>query len=246
MERRSGRHREHRDNLIMIITLVGNATFTTSSNVTVVSATVPGGIMAGDYLLFSINTRGNGATTSTPTGFTDLVDITRAATLGRHYVFGKVADGNETTVSTTVATSNNHAAILLLLRGVDTIAPVNVIGTDTGGSTITHTAPSVTTTTNGCYIVNFAACALTGTFDYSWSPGTSIVQAKSTTGAVDNVLGSAYLTQALAGVTSTDVATMSSVGGNVWSAASIALAPLNGTGGLTGVSVLQGVSTLQL
>ncbi len=181
--------------------------------VTSIVATRPAGVVAGDVLLASIDTRGSSVVTA-PAGWT-LVRMDLNASSLRKSTYVRVATGSEpATYTWTFSGSRLAAAVIHAYSGVDTTTPVDVVGGQVNASGTAVTAPSITTTVANTMLVGFFAKQSSGT----WTPpagmtergeinGTGGTQTTSATG-VDAL-------QAAIGPTGTRVATASSAALNI-------------------------------
>ncbi len=181
--------------------------------VTSIVATRPAGVVAGDVLLASIDTRGSSVVTA-PAGWT-LVRMDLNASSLRKSTYVRVATGSEpATYTWTFSGSRLAAAVIHAYSGVDTTTPVDVVGGQVNASGTAVTAPSITTTVPNTMLVGFFAKQSSGT----WTPpagmtergeinGTGGTQTTSATG-VDAL-------QAAIGPTGTRVATASSAALNI-------------------------------
>ncbi len=133
--------------------------------VTSIVATRPAGVVAGDVLLASIDTRGSSVVTA-PAGWT-LVRMDLNASSLRKSTYVRVATGSEpATYTWTFSGSRLAAAVIHAYSGVDTTTPVDAVGGQVNASGTAVTAPSITTTVANTMLVGFFAKQSSGT----WTP----------------------------------------------------------------------------
>lgn len=123
-----------------------------------VTLTYPSSVALGDLILLTYWLSGTTVTAVTPSGFTLLDGPFDKSTTMRTYAFAKVADGTEAsttlTVSSSASSANKRYLDLVSYSGTDTTTPVQAdqaFVEITAGTT--HTAPSVSVSGTGAWIV---------------------------------------------------------------------------------------------
>lgn len=184
----------------------------------------PAGVASGDVLLAAVGVRGSPGITP-PSGWT----LARSDQVGftvKQSVYWKVAGSAEPASYTfTFGSSQGASGTIVAYTGVDTSAPVDVAGGQTGDGTAPPTAPSVTTTTANDRLVAFfglaaatgigAPAGMTERAEASTTAGTY----RTTTEAADQALGAA-------GATGSRVASTSSTASSIGQV--VALRPAEG------------------
>lgn len=137
------------------------ATDTKAFNIGAATVTIPAAVQADDLLVIFLNT-GN-TDINTPSGWTlqsgyPKGPATGSPTVQRVYVFRRIAQvgdaGTTVSLTHTSGTYQRSCTTLLAYSGVDTTTPIHLEGSTTSASgNATITAPSITTTRDGCQIV---------------------------------------------------------------------------------------------
>ncbi|MEA2723833.1 MAG: biosis protein MshQ, partial [Gemmatimonadales bacterium] len=183
-----------------------------TTGVTSLTINKPAGTVNGDLMIAAIAVRPNTATITPPAGWT-LIRRTNqtAANDNAQATYRKVAGAAEPASYTwTVGAPTGLAGGIMTFYGVDTAAPVDVENGQVTASALTHTAPSVTTTTINDMIVtthSFTSAA-------SWTPPGGMTEAVDVASdAVPNTVGIAlemnYVLQPAAGASGAWTATAS-------------------------------------
>jgi hypothetical protein len=195
------------------ITLRSTSYGSNNAVVTSIVATRPAGVLAGDVLLASIDTRGS-STVSAPAGWT-LIRMDINASSLRKSTYVRVAGGAEpATYTWTFSGSRLAAAVIHAYSGVDPANPVNAVGGQVNASGTAVTAPSITTTVANTMLVGFFAKQSSGT----WTPPPGMTERGEINGAGGSQTTSATGVDALVaaiGPTGTRVATASTGALNV-------------------------------
>jgi hypothetical protein len=164
------------------ITQVGTAQVSSGSNF---QATLPGGIQQDDVIFLATWTA---TPASTPSGYTHVWYTPNANAQPK--VFRKIAGASET--APTVNTSG--VALTFALRGVDLTTPVEAVhgstaSTGSSGTNPTCTVSSITTLSDGAWVIAIAAATDSGWDDgESSGPNTSFTWG-SATGAATSLIG---------------------------------------------------------
>jgi hypothetical protein len=151
--------------------------------------TIPSDVQVGDRLLLAFATT-SAMTHTTPTGWTLLNSSVGGGTYGcRQSIFWRVAQLGDagTSVTCTISSSGNLTLVMAAYSGVATI---NTSGASTSsGDSYPIVAPSVTTTVDGCRIVEFFAILGTyyTTLTYPAVQRANVTTGYSTSGASDYV-----------------------------------------------------------
>lgn len=198
--------------------------FTWSSPGMVVNS--PASVAEGDLLIMTVCHQSNAATSiNTPSGWTlaiaDAIDFSRKAA-----IFYKIAGSSEpsTWTLTFTTTGNPSVAIATVSRwtGHDASTPINVSGSQVNASSSSCTAPSITTTVDGCELLFFG-------WDHngrSYTPPTGYNEQweeRINTGVNDVSQSGAHKTQASDGATGSVFATLNAA--TVNSGFHLAIAP---------------------
>lgn len=190
------------------------------------TVTIPSAVAVDDVMLLAVSYL-VGVVVTTPTGWTLVRTDTGSGTFSAAVkLYRKTAvagdTGGSTVVTVTFDQSARHSISFAAYSGVDTAAPINAQGAS--GSSVdgtTATAPTVTTTVNGCRIVEvFGFTANSGVTETVTGPAT----VRANPAAASNYVGQAVSdqNQTTAGATGTQTATAAS---GAWVAQTIALAP---------------------
>ena len=171
--------------------------------VTDITINKPSGVVENDLIVAVICLSGNG-TVSSPAGWNGIQSSnTSAVSIATFY---KVAGASEGASYLFTYSSGNEQAYGFIIRfdGEDTTTPINISGM-TSGTSATPTCPSVTTTKDGCLILNlFGADDHDVTIDDGEPSGTTVITVDESDNAGDACSGgAAYLTQANAGASGT-------------------------------------------
>ena len=194
------------------ITFKGAATGSAVSGVLTLSVVVPAATAANDVMIASIAVRPETAVITAPAGWT-LVRRTNnpGPTAGSLAVYRKVATASEpANYSWTFNTSTGSAGGIQSFSGVDVTNPVDVENGAATASSLTHLAPSVTTTVANDMVVTTHAMMSSAT----WTPPAGMTEAFDVmSDAAPNALGmtvvGSYAVQAAAGATGTKSAVAS-------------------------------------
>jgi hypothetical protein len=194
-------------------------------NGTALVVTAPAGLADGDVMLAVIGGRGSSLTCTPPAGWTSVITQIRS-TVGKLFIFSKVASGESGSYTFTLNVSSQHSGGILAFTGVNTTTPVNVsAGAQDGTSVTAHVAPDITTTVDGCMILRAAMEAVSGVnSSYTWpAPATERFDVTGTDGTVRQVTSAATEPQTTAGATGTRTGT--SAQATSYASVSVALAP---------------------
>ncbi len=195
-----------------------------SESVNTISLAKPAGVVAGDVLLASIDTRGS-STVSAPAGWT-LVQMHINGTSLRKSTYVKAAGAAEPASYTWTFSANRLAAgAIHAYTGVDPASPVNASGGQIVASSTTVTAPSITTTVADTMLVAFFATMTNAT----WTPPAGMTERGELIGTASGKYSSttgADAIRAAVGATGSRVATTSKAANSV--AHLIALRPAAG------------------
>jgi hypothetical protein len=145
------------------------------NNVTSLTVAVPSGTAADDVMLAGIAVRATSPTITAPAGWT-LVRLSANATGNANSlaIYRRVAGASEPANYTwTFSASRGSAGAILSFEGVDTTNPIDAEDGDTTPSALSHTAPSVTTTSASTMLVTFHDLASRA----SWTPPTGMNEA---------------------------------------------------------------------
>jgi hypothetical protein len=190
------------------VTIVSSA----SGGGTDAAPTVTRGTVAdGDLLLLHLVTSDPTATATTPTGWTLIPSggsqqDSAADTIG--YLWSRVASGEPTSYSTTLALSAGWSLSVVALRGQDATSPINASAQSGDAAGTTHTTASITPTVNGCLIVSFFGVdGAVGSPAPYYTPGGTAVELIDFTGGSDTHQSINIETQATAAAISHSVTT---------------------------------------
>lgn len=212
----------------MAAVIAGTPATSSASASTSLVVALPGGIAAGDLLLLSFSDVFATPLSAIPDGWAQVPDAAAAdgfgATLGA--TLSRIADGSEgASVTLNFSGSVDSAAICFRITGQHPTAPINIAGPNSGttDSTTAMTAPSVTTTVDGCLIVRWAETRESSAIAV---PGgtTPIAEAGSGTSSTNTRIRAAHSTQSTAGATGT-ADFVSTGAGREWVAVTIAVSP---------------------
>lgn len=130
------------------------ASFVAAGSVGTSSATYPGGITAGDFLLMWI-TRSSSTVPALPSGWTDIGTVTSGGSSPSGRWCWKEATGSE---SGSVTVTTNAKAQILVFRGIDLTTPVADSDSYTSATAVaTYPVPAMTAPETGCPVVVLAA-----------------------------------------------------------------------------------------
>lgn len=139
------------------ITYVGSSSAGNSGATTLVIP-APAGVAVGDLLIFSIENRNGAANSITPslTGTTIIRSTLEfgTTTISKTTLY-KYVTVVESSYTVTFGSSVKASGGVVALRGVATTNPIDVSAESTNASSTTATAPSVTATVAGAYLLNF-------------------------------------------------------------------------------------------
>lgn len=197
-----------------------NGAGTTSATVT-----LPGTVQADDGMVMVLTLVDAGVTPTTPSGWTQLDTGTGVGTNGvKGYVYTRVAQPGDasSTVTITLSTAARWVLCVSVYSGTDTATLVNANGhTVSSGDGTSLTAPSVTTTVDGCQIVEcWTTCAAVISTPAVTPPATSRVtdsDAQFVTGGISDQ------SQGTAGATGTTSASVNT--SSAWVGFTVALQP---------------------
>lgn len=170
----------------MAITFVGAGTpyQGTASGITSIDVPYPTGVQVNDVLLMHLGSTSS-TLVSTPSGWTLLEpNLAMGAGGPAAMAFYRVADASDTaqTVLTVTTPSAKYEAHMIALRGV--AAALKDVASPTGGQSATTTMavpPSVTTVTDGAWVLLFAsALSGAGVTNSSWSSTNMTIRAQGT------------------------------------------------------------------
>lgn len=118
---------------------------------------VPAGTIAGDVMIATLATRPSGSSFSAPSGWTSFADTTQTNDVtARMTSYWRVATASEPSSYTwgfSGSVSSGAVGTIASFSGVDNVTPINVFGTTATGSSLSHAAPSVTTTAANTMLV---------------------------------------------------------------------------------------------
>lgn len=152
----------------------------TSSNPNVA---VPYVLEAGDLWIIAVETAAYSVTT--PTGFTAVPSGAQSTgTAGGTsstalYLFYRVANGSETSVSLTQAGTDHYVSLSVVVKGVDPVNPIDSSSGSVAAASTSVSLPSVTTTRNNALILSFLAGATdTGSSQFTLGTNTALKRLK--------------------------------------------------------------------
>lgn len=223
----------------MAVAIAGTAATNTQTGGTSISATLPGSIATGDLLRINISTVFS-VTVTTPSGWTSIANVEDGYSSNRVVAFYRVADGSEgASVTVSLSTACDATSIAWRVTGQNTSTPINVSATNsaTSGSTTAITAPTVTTTVDGCMIERIASTRQS-TGITNPASHTDIGTATTGTGSTNDTQRVCYAMQTTAGATGTAAFVGSGVG-REWASMTIAIAPAAGGGGVAKIGAMR-------
>ena len=196
----------------------------TASGTSGATVTVPASVVANDFMLLVCVTNNGGAAVA-PAGWTLVRQDNFVGTNGGYlFVYRRLAQAGDagTGVACNFGAGNLGTALIVAYSGVDPVNPVNAQGSTVSAANGTAaTAPSVTTTTAGCMIVElWAGIASTGTVMNFTGPATQRAYV-----ATANYVGSQATDQSQVspGATGAQASTLTTTG--AWAGTTIALSP---------------------
>jgi hypothetical protein len=218
----------------MAITFVNAGAASSGNTSSLSNVALPSGIQADDFaLLMAMSKATGGVTLNAVTNWTGETQVNNTLdTVGtlRTRAYHRVLTSSESNPTVGASGSQTMIAGILAFRGVKTADSIHQLATSTGGngtSSGTVTAPSVTTTKDGCMIVRVFITADDITHS-DWSEGTNAFYRVEEAGS-DASMSISYVVQNTAGATGTATvnvgAAADSARGN-WLSYTIALAPL--------------------
>jgi hypothetical protein len=189
----------------------GAASASALSGVTTLSIPVPGGTVAGDFMLASVGFRPNTLTVTAPAGWTLIRRMNNTTGAPNSLaVYYRIATSGEPASYTWTFSAGAAGAAggIQSFGGVDLTDPFDVENGATTPSGLTHTAPSVVTTNANSMVVTTHSVA-SGT---TWTPPGGMTEAYDiSVNAVPDAFGISisgnYALQAAAGATGTKTAT---------------------------------------
>lgn len=141
----------------MAVQYIGRGSRTLSANA--VTATLPTGVAEGDLMILAVGTANQAITT--PDGWIEVANSPQGAGTGgqadaiRLGLYYKIATSSESDL-TVADTGDYQIASIFLFRGTDTTTPFNTTaGRVQTSATTTYTGNAITTTIDGCMIVDF-------------------------------------------------------------------------------------------
>ena len=186
----------------------------TGNGLTITTSANP---VADDVLVACMIVNGNADTITPPGGWSEItVSDNSIATSGGQIRAWRLVDPAASTAYTwTVGTSTRRSLIGALCRGVDNTTPINIAGSLQSAPGANHTPPSLTSTVNGCLILDFPGLRQFAPDTADWTvpaAGLTWTEQADVQGADSNnncrlALGTA--TQATAGAIPTNVWTQS-------------------------------------
>ena len=129
---------------------------------------------AGDLLLAFI-CEGNTSRVNTPSGYTQLFQITSPGT-GTDVltVFWKIAASGSETLTVTYSSSSDHSIFMMAVPGANGTTPIPNVGTESDATSTTSNTPGTVSCSIGDYGM---ACAIGDrNFGFSASPGTAVYE----------------------------------------------------------------------
>lgn len=200
----------------------------------------PSGTVQDDLLITHICINDAAFSVSTPPSGWNVVEGPVDSLDGdcRGYVYYKVAGASEPSTYTWTMSTGSASGAIHTVRyiGVDTSAPINISDSvGTAASTVNHTSPSITPSVDGCLIVGFCHVDKSGTQTPYWTPPSGYDERYDHEGGSFVESTSADLIQNTAASVSV---TFTGNDGDAGAVVIVALAPVAGGGGDTGVAVV--------
>lgn len=126
------------------------------------------GLQAGDLALVLVSFGGGSGITlsNLPSGYTAVPNtrINSTTTFGTE-VYYKILAGTESgSITWTLSGSQNNSSQMYVIRGANQVNPINISNSQANASSATVTAPSITTTVDGCMLVFFGTVAAVATY----------------------------------------------------------------------------------
>jgi hypothetical protein len=194
------------------ITSRGASSGSAATGVLSISLPVPAGTVTNDYMIASVAVRPTTAVITPPAGWTLVRRVDNAATTANSLaVYTRIATGSEpASYSWTLSASTGSAGGIQSFAGVDLANPIDVENGVATASSVTHLAPSVTTTAANDMVVTTHSFASGAT----WTPPAGMTQGYDvSSNNVPDALGmsviGSYAVQAAIGATGTKSATAS-------------------------------------
>lgn len=182
--------------------------------VTQLAITVPA-VANGDAMLFAVAIRGGSNVTGLTLNNWTPVFETNQGTNNKLAVFSRVARNEPASYTLTWTTAGTAAGAILVASGTAPASLVDVSGAQGNASSVSVTAPSVATTTDGCLLVFLGGCA--GATATTWTAPNGMTERAdvgSTGGAPNISFTAAEQLLGAAGATGTRVATVATAGQN--------------------------------
>ena len=184
---------------------------TNTGAVQTVTVTTPASTQAGDLLVILIAfekgtqvSQTNNVTGGTGT-WTRILNTNDTTNYGMQSHYKVLGASESTTYSFDAGTSGKFLVRCVLIRGANTVNPINISGGQAASSGTAVTAPSVTTTTAKCYVM----AVYTLKVNSSFTPAAGTTERFDSSGN-DNTLMMADFEQAVAGATGAKTATAGS------------------------------------
>ena len=175
-----------------------------------------------DLYIAQIAQEGGAQITSIPGGWNELTDRDKSGNT-RLATYWRMGSSEPATYTWRSDSSKKWIGAIHRISGINTSNPINASGDNTGDSA-SPTAPSLTTTVDGCLILRMYGAEGDERKSTYWPSGTSGVFQDESSGNV--VSGAAYEYQSSAGQTGTGAFSMT--GSKKWVAATVAIAPASG------------------
>lgn len=148
----------------MAIALRGTPTTATRTTAGALAVNVPTGTVAGDVLIYHVETTANTGAVSTPAGLT-LIESKNNGSLGGTFAdFYRVCDGSEPASYSFTLTGAGGSGVGRAYSGAANTNPVNQHSAHNQSGTTSATATTVTTTVDGCMLVIVSGCGSNQTF----------------------------------------------------------------------------------
>lgn len=200
----------------------GSSSATVNATASTIVVTVPTGTIDGDVLVMGVSARGNlaGSAVTTPSGWTlrgTPIQTGNGVADQSLYMFTRVASSEPASYTVTVGSTTRIMAAMLAYSGVDNTTPFDVASGNSGASSASAVAPTLSAAATGEMLVEFFASVSNSTWT---APTGSTERVDISVGSVTSFEAADELLSA-SGATGTRTATSSVAG--VWCAAMLTL-----------------------